>query len=178
MGGVENRGPHTAAYDTLWNATARQGMALPEDDFGPRMNFVGFRTAATEPTSPYDGWLEPVVPAELEPANPRAVMVDRRLGEDEPGGTGGSGARARAIRGRTTPRVDPRLKRPGPHRGRAPTPGSYGALATGSAATETETTGAPAQDGASSGCACQSAGGIGGLWLLLGFLRRRRAPLP
>lgn len=90
-GGRSDRGPHSAAYDTLWNVTAAAPMQFPDDDFGPRMNYVGFRTDATEVTSPHEWWFEAIDPGTLEPANLWEAMVERRLGERDPGGTGTSG---------------------------------------------------------------------------------------
>ncbi|MEM9460338.1 MAG: hypothetical protein AAGF11_39570 [Myxococcota bacterium] len=90
-GGRSDRGPHTAAYDTLWNVRAAQAMSLPSDDFGPRMNFVGFQTDATELTSPYDWWLETIEPDALEPPNLWEAMVERRLGSDDPDTDTGTG---------------------------------------------------------------------------------------
>jgi hypothetical protein len=79
-GGSSDRGPHSAAYDTLWNVRASVDMSLPDDDYGPRMNFIGFRTSATTTTSPYDWWLEAIAPEQLEPANIWEAMRERRLG--------------------------------------------------------------------------------------------------
>jgi Pectate lyase superfamily protein len=87
-GGSANRGPHTAAYDTLWNVTAAQDMDFPADDYGPRMNYVGFRGAKTSVTSPYDWWFEQIAPADVDPPNLWLAMRERRLGTAP--GTGGS----------------------------------------------------------------------------------------
>ncbi len=89
-GGSTNRGPHTAAYDTLWNVTASKDMGFPGILYGPRMNFVGFRTAETAVISPYDWWLESISPEDLDPPNLWLAMRKRRLG----GGAGGSGGGA------------------------------------------------------------------------------------
>lgn len=59
-------------------------MDLPVDDYGPRMNFVGFQTAATEVTSPYDWWMENIEPDQLEPPNIWEAMRERRLGPFSP----------------------------------------------------------------------------------------------
>lgn len=82
-GGRGDRGPHTASYDTLWNVTADVDMGKPDFGFGPRMNFVGFRTAETHTTFPYDWWIELIAPEDLEPANLWEAMVERRLGTGE-----------------------------------------------------------------------------------------------
>ncbi len=79
-GGSGDRCPHTAAYDTIWNVRADRNMVLPGNNYGPRMNFVGFQTAATEATSPYDWWLETIAPDDLEPSNIWEAMRARRLG--------------------------------------------------------------------------------------------------
>ncbi len=89
-GGSANRGPHTAAYDTLWNVTADQDMSLAKDDYGPRMNYVGFRTAATSATSPYDWWFEGIAPSDLDPPNLWVAMRKKRLGGAAGSGAGGS----------------------------------------------------------------------------------------
>ncbi len=92
-GGSSNRGPHTAAYDTLWNVTAAKDMQLPPDDFGPRMNFVGFRTAETSVSSPYEWWLESIESDDLDPPNLWLAMRDKRLGVPGTGGSaGGAGS--------------------------------------------------------------------------------------
>jgi hypothetical protein len=101
-GGSGNRGPHSAAYDTLWNVRADSALKLPADDYGPRMNFVGFLTAAGEATSDLDWWFEAIEPDALVPANLWLAMRERRLGPDgqpgdpdagpgQPGGEPGSG---------------------------------------------------------------------------------------
>lgn len=171
-GGSGNRGPHTAAYDTLWNVTARQDMAFPEDDYGPRMNFVGFRTGATETTSPYDWWFESVAPDELEPSNLWEAMVERRL-PDESGTTGTStGGDTSGDSGATgDPSVGEGDEGGSTSGTRGGTTGTSGG---GSATSETTGEGEAAGDGESSGCGCQSGASGGALWLLLGFLRRRR----
>jgi hypothetical protein len=136
-GGSTNRGPHTAAYDTLWNVTADTDMDLPADDFGPRMNFVGFRTAATSVTSPYDWWLENIAPAEVDPPNLWLAMRDKRLG---PAGTGGTGGGAGSGAGGS-----------GAAAGSGNAPGSGGAAGGGSGGAPA--TGEGSDDG---GCGCRT----------------------
>jgi hypothetical protein len=150
-GGAGNRGPHTAAYDTLWNVQADNDLAFPDDDYGPRMNFVGFQTSET-PTSSLDWWFEDIDPSELDPPNLWEAMRERRMptasggtgGIDGTGGTGGSG-------------------------------GTQGAGATGSASGGTASVGAGGTGGAGppeepakgegsseagSGCACRATGSL------------------
>ena len=79
-GGRGDRGPHTAAYDTLWNLTAATALDLPRADYGPRMTFVGFDTNDTVPGDADDWYLEDVAAADIEPANLWEAMVERRLG--------------------------------------------------------------------------------------------------
>ncbi len=48
-GGSSNRLPHSAAFSTFWNLTARNNMKLPPADFGPLLNFISVKgiTSAT-----------------------------------------------------------------------------------------------------------------------------------
>jgi hypothetical protein len=79
-GGAGNRGPHSAAYDTLWNVRAERAMAMPPSDYGPRMAFVGFLTSAGDASSDLDWWFEAIDPEALTPANLWLAMRERRLG--------------------------------------------------------------------------------------------------
>jgi hypothetical protein len=92
-GGSGNRGPHSAAYDTLWNVRAESPMKLPAADYGPRMNFVGFLTSEGEATSDLDWWFEAIDPGLLTPANLWLAMRERRLGpeRERDAGAGGPG---------------------------------------------------------------------------------------
>jgi len=165
-GGSSNRGPHTAAYDTLWNVTAAKDMTFPADDYGPRMNYVGFRTAATKVTSPYDWWFEQIAPTDLDPPNLWLAMREKRLGA---GGDAGAGGGAGASGGSASgggPSVG----------GGAGIGGSGGAGASGAAGASA----APEGD-ASGGCSCHStpsrrSGSLAwlGLVALLAIERRRR----
>ncbi len=177
-GGASNRGPHTAAYDTLWNLRAAAAMELPPDDFGPRMNFVGFQTDAKVATSPYDWWFEAIGPDEIEPPNLWEAMRQRRLGPDDPSGTSGSDssgadsgsgdatdAAGSAGDGSTAGDDDA-------DEGTGAAPGSVGSGATGSSAGLDD-----AEDAAGCGCAH---GGRGGARFaaLVPFARRRRETTP
>ncbi|MBW2522796.1 MAG: hypothetical protein JRI23_01410, partial [Deltaproteobacteria bacterium] len=93
-GGRSDRCPHTASYDTLWNIRAAADMDLPADDYGPRMNFVGFQTAATTASSPYDWWFEDIEPGALQPANLWEAMCERRFPSSAGGGGAGVGGGA------------------------------------------------------------------------------------
>lgn len=79
-GGSADRGPHTAAYDTLWNVVADAPMGFPPGDYGPRMNYVGFGTDEDPPSSAVEWHVEDIPPAELEPPNLWEAMRARRLG--------------------------------------------------------------------------------------------------
>ncbi|MGE0784644.1 MAG: glycosyl hydrolase family 28-related protein [Sandaracinaceae bacterium] len=83
-GGSNDRGPHTAAYDTLWNVTSARTLPLPAADYGPRMTFVGFDTDDTIPAAADDWYLESVAAADLEPSNLWEAMRARRLGAMTP----------------------------------------------------------------------------------------------
>lgn len=166
-GGSTNRGPHTAAYDTLWNLTAQDDMDLPPDDYGPRINFVGFRTAATEVTSPYDWWFEGMAPEDLNPPNLWLAQREKRLGPT--GSAGGSGGSAGAPGAGGTAGASA-----GSDAGGAAAGGSGGA--SGSGAAGGGDTGRTSGD---SGCGCRVASPDAARpWpLLLGawvFWRRRR----
>ncbi len=92
-GGRNDRGPQTGSYDTLWNVRADKKMNLPANDYGPRMNFIGFQTSATGVNSPYEWWFESVGPDEIEPRNLWEAMRARRVIEVvDPEETGGSPA--------------------------------------------------------------------------------------
>jgi hypothetical protein len=79
-GGAGNRGPHTAAYDTVWNVHGQGALPLPPADYGPRMNLAGFAGPATAPASALDWSVEPIPPARLDPANLwMAMRVHRGL---------------------------------------------------------------------------------------------------
>jgi hypothetical protein len=77
-GGAGNRGPHTAAYDTLWNVHGQRPLPLPPADYGPRMNLAGFAGAAEAPAAALDWSVEAIPPALLEPANLWEAMRARR----------------------------------------------------------------------------------------------------
>lgn len=178
-GGSGNRGPHTAAYDTLWNLRADAAMELPPDDFGPRMNFVGFQTDAAAPTSPYDWWFEAIGPDEIEPPNLWEAMRERRLGPDDPSGTSGSDSSGAGSAG------DDAAETGGSDEaGDTATAGDAGAGTTGSAgesgiAGSGETGASAGLDDDAGGCGCAN-GRRGALWFagLVLFARRRRAGRP
>jgi hypothetical protein len=78
-GGAGNRGPHTAAYDTVWNVRGQGPLPLPPADYGPRMNLAGIAGQATAPaTSGLDWSVEAIPPALLEPANLWVAMRAHR----------------------------------------------------------------------------------------------------
>ena len=79
-GGRADRGPHTAAYDTLWNIHADVQMGFPAPDYGPRMNYVGFQTTDDPPGSAVEWHVEAIAPDELEPPNLWEAMRARRFG--------------------------------------------------------------------------------------------------
>lgn len=93
-GGRRDRGPHTAAYDTLWNLRADRPLALPDADYGPRMTFVGFDTEQAIPPGAREWVLEPVAADEIEPANLWEAMRLRRLGPEPMDGGVDAGADA------------------------------------------------------------------------------------
>jgi len=79
-GGSSNRGPHTAAYSTLWNVRALQGFALPSVDFGPRMNFIGDDLKATSLPSDHKEWLLESIPSsKIMPPDIHQAMLAKRL---------------------------------------------------------------------------------------------------
>lgn len=164
-GGSDNRGPHTAAYDTLWNVTAQVDMELPDDDFGPRMNFVGFRTAATTVTSPYEWHLEAIAPEDVDPPNLWLAMREKRLGPSGTGGSAGSGTGGSAAGG-------------------SGTAGSGANAGTGGSGTGGSSANPDSASDDESGCGCRTApAGNGALALVVlvglaagaGLRRRRRA---
>jgi hypothetical protein len=77
-GGAGNRGPHTAAYDTVWNVHGAGALPLPPADYGPRMNLAGFAGATAAPAAALDWSVEPIPPGLLEPANLWEAMRARR----------------------------------------------------------------------------------------------------
>jgi hypothetical protein len=77
-GGAGNRGPHTAAYDTIWNVHGTGALPLPPPDYGPRMNLTGFTGPSAAPPAALDWSVEPIPPAQLEPANLWMAMRARR----------------------------------------------------------------------------------------------------
>ena len=79
-GGCSTCGPQSAAYDTIWNVRANVDMPLPGGSYGPRMNYVGFQTTATEASSAYDWWFEDITPAEIFPQNIWLAMRNKRVG--------------------------------------------------------------------------------------------------
>ncbi|MBC8073152.1 MAG: hypothetical protein IAG13_32820 [Deltaproteobacteria bacterium] len=172
-GGSSNRGPHTAAYDMLWNVRAAATMELPDDDFGPRMGFVGFHTDATEATSPYEWWFEAIAPGDIEPANIWLAMRERRLGPEGPDGTTGGSDDG----GSHTGGVDSSTEEEGPGGDDGsdvdPDGSSDASASEGGAGTSD---GASASDGDAGGCGCSSSssGGTAMLGLVVLALRRRR----
>ena len=79
-GGATSRGPHTGAYTTFWNITASRSLPLPEKNYGPLINLVGFLTKVTKSPSPHNWWLEIINPSQLGPPNLWEAMRQRRLG--------------------------------------------------------------------------------------------------
>jgi hypothetical protein len=118
-------------------------------------DFVGFRTAATSTSSPYDWWLEPIAPDAIEPANLWEAMCIRRFGPIDPG-TGGAGGSAA---------------------------GGHGAGGNGVGGSGGSNAGAPGSTEDDGGCGCRIAGkrgregalGPGFAALLLAALGLRRA---
>lgn len=166
-GGRSDRGPHTAAYDTLWNVTASAPMEFPEDDFGPRINYVGFRTDATEVTSPYDWWFEAIAPEALEPPNLWEAMVERRLG-DPPGGGSESGTDGGTASGADETSGD------GEGSGNAQTDGATTGDGTGPGTGGGDSTGAGTDPQATGeepgGCSCRTTAPDSAWWALLFML--------
>lgn len=95
-GGRGDRGPHTAAYNTLWNVRADRPLEFPDADFGPTMTFVGFETDESAPDEAIDWYVDEVSPAELEPTNLWQAMLRARRGDEpsEDAGTSDSGTDA------------------------------------------------------------------------------------
>lgn len=179
-GGRSDRGPHSAAYDTLWNVTAAASMDFPDDAFGPRMNYVGFRTDATEVTSPLEWWFEAIEPDALEPANLWEAMVERRLGERDPGGSSSSGGgddagETGASAGESDSSDSDDDSTAGPS---DTTSEDVGTASRGTGDTEGGADALPgSEDEADTGCGCRTQSEAGWAWLfLLGALcaRRRR----
>ncbi len=162
-GGSANRGPHTAAYDTLWNLTAATDMSLAPDDYGPRMNYVGFRTKTTTLTSPYDWWLENRDPATVDPPNLWLAMRQKRLGGSAgAGGAGGAGVGGGA----------------GASIGGSAGAGTGGAAGSAGGAGVGGAQPTPSEDDSGCGCRVPANNGSNGSWwwlaLALAALRRRR----
>jgi MYXO-CTERM domain-containing protein len=145
-------------------------MAFPADDYGPRMNYIGYRTTDSL-SSPYDWWFEKIAPADLDPPNLWLAMRERRLGSGVAGSGGSAGASATGGSG-----------------GSAATSGSGGsgnAAAGGSSATGgggTKSAGgnaAKSTDDDSSGCGCrmnrQSEPSAWWLALIFAAVLRRRS---
>ena len=79
-GGRGDRGPHTAAYSTFWNFTAKRKIRFPPSNYGPRMNFIAFPTGTSKSPSKYDWWIENIPANQLGPPNLWEAMRLRRLG--------------------------------------------------------------------------------------------------
>ncbi len=163
-GGSSNRGPHTAAYDTLWNLSAQDDMDLPPDDYGPRINFVGFRTAATEVSSPYDWWFEGMAPEDLDPPNLWLAQREKRLGPTGSGGAAGSGGSAAGAGGSGAAASGGATSSGGSNTATGGSAGSSGAASAGASSGA-----APASD--DSGCGCRTGSrGSTPAWPLLALL--------
>lgn len=80
-GGGAELGRHCAARGTFWCIRSSRPLAEPPRGFGPSsLNLVGF-VSATDGVTESDGrWLEPIPPAELQPADLHAAQLARRLG--------------------------------------------------------------------------------------------------
>jgi hypothetical protein len=78
-GGSSDRGAHSGGYSTFWNVHASGGIKYPPKDFGPLLNFIGMRSCSSDPSSPYQWFVElqdkSVCPVELHQA-----MRAKRLG--------------------------------------------------------------------------------------------------
>jgi hypothetical protein len=156
-GGRADRGPHTAAYDTLWNVRAAADIPLPPDDYGPRMNFIGFQTSSTVVTSPYDWWLETIGPDQIEPVNIWQAMRERRLGPlgGDDGGPAADGGTPAADGG--TPAAD----------GGVPAADGGASAPDGSGPTTDGGDGGGKGGSAEGGCGCSATVGAGTSLLLL-----------
>jgi Pectate lyase superfamily protein len=77
-GGSGNRMPHSGAFSTFWNLTARNPMKLPANDFGPFLNFVAVK-AADPTTAPRPDWsIEKIDAAQLCQPDLHAFEVAQR----------------------------------------------------------------------------------------------------
>jgi hypothetical protein len=164
-GGAGNRGPHSAAYSTLWNVRADNPLDFPAGDYGPRLTFVGFATAESEAPSELDWWFEPIAAEALRPSNLWLAMRERRLGSaPEPGEDAGT----------PLPVADGGTAEPGADGGAQP-----GAEEEEPAGPDEPEPAAPADSGRpAGGCALHTDGGSGSwteLLVVAGLLRRRRA---
>ncbi len=77
-GGSSNRLPHSAAFSTFWNLTARTTMALPAADFGPTLNFVSVNATASNPRA--DWSIENISSAQICQNDLHAFELAQRLG--------------------------------------------------------------------------------------------------
>ena len=76
-GGSGNRMPHSGAFSTFWNLTARQDLKLPASDFGPFLNFVAVKAA--DLAAPRADWqIEKIAAAELCQPDLHAFELARR----------------------------------------------------------------------------------------------------
>jgi len=78
-GGSGIRMPHSAAWTTYWNVTAARDLALPPNDFGPLLTFIGMRGAASGGRTPPGDWtIEPIAAGSLCPDDLHAAMLAAR----------------------------------------------------------------------------------------------------
>ncbi|MEC7519052.1 MAG: glycosyl hydrolase family 28-related protein [Myxococcota bacterium] len=130
-GGRGDRGPHTAAYDTLWNVTADAPFGFPAGSYGPRMTYVGVGVRGEPPASALEWHVEDIAAADIEPANLWEAMRRRRLG---PAPEEDAGVRPRDAGARDGGRQRDASAPPLPDAGPAARDAGRGEVATGSCA--------------------------------------------
>jgi hypothetical protein len=78
-GGSSIRGPHAGSWQTFWNLKGAKSISLPQNDFGPDLNFVAINSTAVV-TSPYNWFKENIPNSQLVPQDLYQAMLDKRLG--------------------------------------------------------------------------------------------------
>jgi hypothetical protein len=77
-GSAPLRMPHSGARTTLWNVTASRDLALPANDFGPLLNFIGVRGIIGGGSTPADWQVETMSTSTICQENLHAAMLARR----------------------------------------------------------------------------------------------------
>jgi hypothetical protein len=78
-GGSKSRGPNAGSWRTFWNLRGNATISLPDDSFGPDLNFVSINSTPAV-KSKYNWFKKDIPNGQLVPQDLYQAMLDKRLG--------------------------------------------------------------------------------------------------